>query len=497
MKLFFFFCFYISALFSHAQNADLNPGPDELYREDEVTEIWITISDSNNILLHAEENRWRNIYVPAEIVFTNSKLKQVKISNAGLRLRGNTARGHNKRSYKIDFKEFGGEKFESYKKINLKPNVNDPAHIRELISMHMYRLMNVLASRVAPTVVYINEEFKGVYLNIEQIDDEFIDKRFGTEAGFLYKCAYSATLEDDGQINDFELYDVKMNEEADTRSELNHFVEILNNSTDEDFKTEIELVFGVDGFLRQMAVEAIIGHWDGYSYLNNNYYLYYNPSSSLFEFIAYDTDNTLGIDWVDRDWGTRDLTHFYRHNHARPLSSRILEVDEYRDRYYYYLRHLFDTYFTEVYLFPKFDFYKELLKPFVKRDTYFDDSFDFNYSDFLNAFEYESNRQAKYGLKGFVKTRRTTGIPMVPEVILGQPSENIFNVYPNPIKDGYFKISGVGFNFKSLKLMDLQGREMAFEVNLSSWQLAEIHCYLDPGIYLLKMDHSSQKIIIK
>ena len=120
--------------------------------------------------------------------------------------------------------------------------------------------MNVLAPRIAPTVVYINEEFKGVYLNIEQIDDEFIDKRFDTEDGFLYKCAYSATLEDNGQINNFELNKVKMNEDLDTRSELNHFVEILNNSTGANFKTEIEKVFNVDGFLRQMAVEALIGH---------------------------------------------------------------------------------------------------------------------------------------------------------------------------------------------------------------------------------------------
>ena len=405
---------------------------DDLYREDEVTEIRITISESDNILLHAEENRWLNIYVKADIVFSNSKLNQVKISDAGLRLRGNTARGHNKRSYKIDFREFGGEKFESYKKVNLKPNVNDPAHIRELLSMHLYRTMNVLAPRVAPTVVYINEEFKGVFLNIEQIDDEFIDKRFDTEDGFLYKCAYSATLEDNGQINNFELYDVKMNGDVDTRSELNHFVEILNNSSEVNFKTEIESVFGVDGFLRQMAVEAVIDHWDGYSYLNNNYYLYYNPLGSKFEFIAYDTDNTFGIDWVDRDWATRDLTHFYRHTHARPLSSRILEVDEYRDKYYYYLTRLFDTYFTEDYLFPKFDFYKELLKPYVEMDTYFDDSFGFSYTDFLNAYEYESNKQAKYGLKAFVTTRRTTGIPMVPKIILGNQSENIFSLYPNP-----------------------------------------------------------------
>mgnify|MGYP001218170916 CR=1 FL=1 len=460
---------------------------DDLYREDEVTEIRITISESDNVLLHAEENRWLNIYVKADIVFSNSKLKQVKINDAGLRLRGNTARGHNKRSYKIDFREFGGEKFESYKKINLKPNVNDPAHVRELLSMHLYRLMNVLAPRVAPTVVYINEEFKGVYLNIEQIDDEFIDKRFDSEEGFLYKCAYSATLEDNGQINDYELYEVKMNENTDTRSELNHFVEILNNSVEVNFKTEIETVFNVDGFLRQMAVEAIIGHWDGYSYLNNNYYLYYNSLGSQFEFIAYDTDNTFGIDWVDRDWATRDLTHFYRHTHARPLSSRILEVDEYRDKYYYHLGHLFETYFTEDYLFPKFDFYKELLKPFVEMDTYFDDSFGFSYSDFLNAFEYESNKQAKYGLKGFVTTRRTTGIPMVPKIVLGHPSENLFNLYPNP---AFQTLNIKMLDFKKAIIFNYFGQQA-----LTSKESNIDISMLSKGVYIVKIEDLNGKIL--
>ena len=122
-----------------------------------------------------------------------------------------------------------------------------------------------------------------------------------------------------------------------------------------------------------------------------------------------------------------------------------------RDKYYYYLGHLFETYFTEDYLFPKFDFYKELLKPFVEMDTYFDDSFGFSYTDFLNAYEYESNKQAKYGLKGFVTTRRATGIPMVPKIILGHPSENNFNLYPNP-----------AFHTLNIKMLDF--KEVLFSI---------------------------------
>ena len=108
----------------------------------------------------------------------------------------------------------------------MKPNVVDPSHIRELVSMHLYRLMNIPSQRVAPSILYINDDYKGVYLNVEQIDDEFIDKRYGSEEGFLYKCSQGMSLAYKEEVYDDKKITSKMNESADDRNELSHFINI-------------------------------------------------------------------------------------------------------------------------------------------------------------------------------------------------------------------------------------------------------------------------------
>lgn len=475
--------------------AQINPGEDRLFREAEITEIRLTMTAADKTFLHDPENLHSNTYVTTEVVIQNSEL-DTAVTNIGVRIRGNTARNHNKKSYKIDFKEFGGEQFLKYKKVNLKPNVNDPSVIRELLSMRLFRQMDVPAPRVAPAVLYMNDEYMGVYLMIEQIDDEFVDKRFGKEVGWLYKCYYSATLENDSRINDDNLYESKMNEETDTRQELKHFVEVLNNASGANFKTEISQILKVDRFLRYLAVEAIIGHWDGYSYLCNNYYFYYDEDEGQFEFIAYDTDNTWGIDWVDRDWATRDLSHFYRHDHPRPLTSRILSVPEYRDRYYLYLWELFDTYFTQEALFPLFDQYKALLDSHVAIDTYFDDSFGFSHDDFLEAFGTEANQQAKYALRSYVEKRRETGIPDLPEIVTGLRDE-VFSVFPNPGVNGTFYVTGMNHAQTDFRLINLSGVSIPFKID----QLGKGHFRLKVdqpgGVYLLQARNQIQRVILR
>lgn len=476
----------------HAQN--INPNSDEIFKEDEVTEIRMTMSDGDKTTLHAEENRYADLYMSTAVTFTNSELDDVLVSNVGVRLRGNTARDHDKRSYKIDFTEYDGEKFEGHKKLNLKPEVNDPALVRELLTMRLFRKMGVPAPRVGPAALYINEEYMGVYLMVEQIDDEFVDRRFGHEEGFLYKCAYSATLESASQTSDVDLYTSKMNESQDTRAELSNFVNVLNNTAESNFEEEIEKVFNVDRFLRYLAVEAITGHWDGYSYLCNNYYLFYDAQTSLVEFIAYDTDNTWGIDWIGRDWANRDLNHFYRNNQQRPLVSEILKVPSYNTQYYAYLHELFDHFFTEEYLYPRFDELENILLPYVTMDTYFDDSFGFSSGDFSNAFDYTNNQQAKYGLRDYVETRRSSGIGSIPELVLQSRELSALNIYPNPSAGGQFNLKNGAFINSHPRLFDISGVEfpVSIEGNTGAIQTPDT-----PGVYFLHLEGRVYPLIVK
>ena len=463
MKLRIKFVFLTSLLFAIVINAqNPNPGEDAVYLEREVTEIRIVMSVKDNELIHAEENRLEEIYVPSEISISNSMLDNVIATGAGVRLRGNSSRSHDKRPYKIDFKEFEGSKFEGYKKFNLKPNVNDPSIIRELLAMHMYRLMDVPSIRVTLATVYINNAFKGIYLNTEQIDDEFVDSRFGHEDGFLYKCSQGANLQDDDQVFSNDIYESKINKDEDTRAELNNFVKILNNTSSSSFKTEIEKVFNVDNYLRQMAVEAVLGHWDGYSYNTNNFYLFYDAQTELIEFIPYDADNTWGIDFYgNRDWGTRNLLSFYRGDKPRPLSTRILEVQEYKELYVDYLKKMYEDYFTKDYLEPLFDHYENLLKPFIEVDDDYKLAFDFTNEDFSSSFDYGTKKHVKYGLRGFLETRRSTGWDLILKVV-GAKNWDVM-IYPNPSNDPRF--SFVSFGVPFVRIYNIYGKSAPHKID--------------------------------
>lgn len=414
-----------------------NPGQDAVFRPNEVAVIKLTLAPEAKAFLLDPANAESEEYFPADFQMMNSQMDTLLADKVGVRLRGNTSRNHVKKGFKIDFREYEGGKFYDYKKFNLKPNVNDPSHLREPLSLLYYREMNVPAARTHPLQLYVNEEYMGVYTNIEQVDDEFLNKRHGHEDGFLYKCAYGANLLDNGQVFNTTLFESELNNAEDTRAELDHFVEVLNTTSNANFKTEIEKVFDVDTYLKQLAVEALLGHWDGYSYNQNNYYLFYNGVSKKVEFFPYDADNTWGIDWVNGDWATRNLTQWYKTNEARPLTSRILQVEEYRLAYIDHLRTLLEVYFQEAYLYPLLDAYKALLAPAVLADTYFSRAFGFTYPDFLASFSTGMNNHVEYGIQEYLEERTRTAIEQIPSLVTSvEHNENPeVVVYPNPARE--------------------------------------------------------------
>ena len=91
--------------------------------------------------------------------------------------------------------------------------------------------------------------------------------------------------------------DLQTKQEGDDYSDLACFIDVLNNTPDADFPCAIEEVFNVADLLEQLALHVLKANWDNYSVNKNNYFLYNNPQTGLFEYIPYDLDNTWGINW--------------------------------------------------------------------------------------------------------------------------------------------------------------------------------------------------------
>ena len=89
---------------------------------------------------------------------------------------------------------YGGRKFHGVEKMNINGEHNDPSIIRSKISFDLFKNAVVPAPRSNHVELYINDEYKGLYINVEHIDEEFVESRFGNKTGNLYKCLYPATL---------------------------------------------------------------------------------------------------------------------------------------------------------------------------------------------------------------------------------------------------------------------------------------------------------------
>ena len=261
--------------------------------------------------------------------------------------------------------------------------------------------MNVPAARTSFALVFMNGEFMGVYQNVENIDDEFVDRRFGNEDGTLFKCTWGATLETTNEIYNNDLYEIKTNEEANDRSRLQQLISIINEPN-EEWEQHLEAIFDVDNYLRQMAVESMIGHWDGYSYNSNNYYLYDNPETGKFHFIPYDLDNTWGIDWIGPDWTTEDLMDWYSGWLDVRLTKQILKRDNYVQRYVNYIHEVMNDWFEMETFAHSF---QSVIKDEVADDTFYSMDFGYTYNDFLAAIESPWGNHVKYSIADYIRNR--------------------------------------------------------------------------------------------
>jgi len=482
--LLFLFVFLLRGTYGQS----VNPQPDEVFRPDELTWIFLTMDPADKAFLEDPANALSEDYKPATIRFKNSLMDTFLVKPVGVRLRGNTSRYAEKKSFKIDFREFGGKKFFDYKKFNLKANVNDPSLIREALTLQQFRELGVPAARTHHTRLYINEEYMGVYLNVEQVDDVFLERRNGHSEGSMYKCSWGANLSSSSQVLDEVMFESEINKSSDTRIEVGHFVDVLNTASDDEFVTQIEQVFDVDTYLRYLAVEAVTGHWDGYSYNQNNFYLYYNSNTGIVQFLPYDVDNTWGIDWVGQDWGKYDLNAWVMPGQPRPLTTRILSVPSYRVRYTEFIKQLFETTFTHAFIDPQLSSFQNMLQFSVYFDTYFVRAFGFTYNDYLNSSTTNMTNHVKYGLKPYLDERTRTAREEIPDVVTSVRESSTHDaIYPNPSTAPQFVITSTG-DPSCLVVYHSSGRQYPVEITNLDADIYQVTLSTDApaGLYLIR-----------
>ncbi len=269
----------------------------------------------------------------------------VVLNDCGFKEKGNASNWFTsfgkKKPLKISFDEFNSSQtLNGLKKININNFTNDPSLLHDVICFKVMRDVITVAPRTAYTKVWVDGEYIGLYLIIENVDKTFLKDHYGSanNDGNLYKTdrncqMFMKWLGDAKQAYKDKNFTLNTNETVDDWSKFIDLVNLLNNNYDADFKQQLESKFDVHDFLKILAIEKCCKSWDSYWGGGNNFFIYEHPDGKI-RWIPWDMNET--FQEIKAISGTSILSGYLIPTpqlDERPLIKRIFEYDDWKAEY--------------------------------------------------------------------------------------------------------------------------------------------------------------------
>ena len=445
------------------------------------------------------------------------------ISKCGIRQRGNftniiTVYGR-KKPMKISFDNFIDQSFDGIKKLNLNNFTNDPSLLHEAISYKIFRDNGIPTCRTSFAKVFVNDEYLGIYLLVENIDKTFLKNEYGSanNDGNLYKTDREAKVYLNYLGNDKQAYKnqglkLTTNENIADYINIIHFIDFLNNYKKNNFKDSLETVFEVHSYLKILAIEKFIKSWDSYWGGGNNFYLYEHPDKKI-RWLPWDLNETFqdvkSLNSTNLIDGYLVPTNKFD---ERPLLKRILEIEEYQKEYLDFCCELKNSTFSinhlGNYIYSMHNLiYNEYQNDPNKLNTFeaFEKSLTQWNEDEVNLFTTGLSLKINYpGIYPFIAEQSS----WVTSQLDGwnYTCKNVANTYnlfifPNPAID-YIKIpiDSLNFQYSQIKIFDVNGSVVQNnDFDIYPYKIIQLDiCCIPNGLYVvIKNDCNGQKGIGK
>jgi spore coat protein H len=268
---------------------------DEFFDPNTVQEIRLTINTRD--LRELREKYLENTYYTADVQW-----RGVRVRNAGVRSRGNSSRNDNKMALRVDADRYvTGQRFLGLKSFVLKNLWNDPSMLRERLALTMFSRLGQPASRHSYCRLYINNEFQGLYIILESVDNQFLTRTLGENNGYLY--SYQLQSEWRGEYLGEELNAYKdrfepQNHEKETDAMLylpiHDWLREVNHSDDGVWRDRVEEYVDLSQFMTHVATEVFLAENDGLIGATgmNNFFLYRAAGTKRHRFLPWDKDSS-------------------------------------------------------------------------------------------------------------------------------------------------------------------------------------------------------------
>ena len=365
----------ITSVFPSCFYAEDKTSYTEIFEKDKVIDVKIDIAA-------ADLEDMRNYPQNEEYHVADITVDGVTVENAGIRTKGNmtlnsVAGSDSERySYRIKFNKYvKGNKLLGLDELCLNNGYSDASYMREYLHYEILRSLGMNVPETAFCNVYINGEYAGFYLAVEGMDDTFLKDNFGEnyKDGSFYKMDEGASLEY-RQDENYSYADLKSGGDEDL-TEFKKFVKALND-TETGEKGDIESFLDVDSALKYIASNTVLCNYDSYNgNRHHNYYLYKN-SDGVFTVVPWDFNMSFGgFNGSNSEVGI-DTPFISGSLETLPLINKLLSVDEYKEKYYGYIKQIMNTLES---FEDRVSELKEIISPYVKNDTtafYTYDEFD-------------------------------------------------------------------------------------------------------------------------
>lgn len=254
---------------------DPTPGQ-EIFDKPTVLNIHLTLSDAAQASLRQAPREWAEATVVAEGEQFAQVAVHLKSVTSFLPL-------DKKPSFTLSFnKHASGRRLYGLRKIHLNNSVQDPSYLCEDLAGELFHRAGVPRARTAWAKVWLNDRALGLYVLKEGFTSEFLGLHFADTKGNFY---------DGGLHRDvWEPLELDSGKGPQDHSDLKAIYAATQIPDLGARWHELQKVVDMDRFVSMLAMECLTCHIDGYSLMQNNYRIYFDPTSGQAVFIVHGLD---------------------------------------------------------------------------------------------------------------------------------------------------------------------------------------------------------------
>lgn len=327
--------------------------------------------------------------LPARMIYDGNALP----ANVGISFKGSSSYNENptpKKSFNVSIDyEDEKQRINGFDSLNLHCGFEDNSFMREVIYEHVNQSY-MPAFDVNYVELYINDQPWGLYINMQQFDNDFIKEWFLSKKGTRWRAepvgpnaqGYGrgkSSLNYLGESpSDYEpYYNLKKTYLDDPWTGLIDACRTLNQTPLDQLEKEICNVMDLDRTIWFLVMENVFGDNDSYTIKGGtDYCLYFEPTTAWLTPIQYDANGMFGYAFNVR-FGPFQAAY----DASLPLLNKLLAVPNIRERYLAHMRTVLNEAFNPQYMNAMIDEYAAKIDAYMRNDP----KSTVTYNDFLSA----------------------------------------------------------------------------------------------------------------